>query len=240
MIGNIWLYSTLTIATIFSASVAYKAYSDIQEAKDIQQSFEIISQIKQRVAKEYNKSPEDVTRDEVIAYLPKGPNWEKVLLVSRSSGNTLINSDALLNADGEFELDEDEKVKLLALNAKLKEYGIEQTQETSSNKVTFKMGMQEKNFSYKDNVIAEKVTKTIEILYLNKNSLDTEFTKIIQNNTPYNYIYHDLKKTDTEKPSTSEVKLRKEVYFKKRIKQRLISSKNSRDIEIYDLIKDKL
>ena len=69
MIGNIWLSSALIIIAIFSSSALYKSYSDIQEAKQIQENYEIISNIKTLLAKQYNKNPEDVTRDEIIAHL---------------------------------------------------------------------------------------------------------------------------------------------------------------------------
>lgn len=119
MIGNIWLSSALIITAIFSSSALYKSYSDIQEAKQIQENYEIISNIKTLLAKQYNKNPEDVTRDEIIAHLPSGGNWEKILLLDRNESSTLANKE-LINDEGKFEISEDQKLKLLALKAKLK------------------------------------------------------------------------------------------------------------------------
>ena len=69
MLGNIWLSSALIVTAIFSASAMYKSYSDLQETRQIQENYEIISNIKTLLAKQYNKNPEDVTRDEIIAHL---------------------------------------------------------------------------------------------------------------------------------------------------------------------------
>ena len=120
MLGNIWLSSALIVTVIFSAGAMYKSYSDIQEAKQIQEHYEIISEIKTLLAKQYNKNPQDITRDEIIAHLPKGGNWEKVLLLDRQKDSNLSNK-ALVNEDGKIEISEDEKLKLLALKAKLKD-----------------------------------------------------------------------------------------------------------------------
>lgn len=50
MLGNIWLSSALIVTAIFSASAIYKSYSDIQEAKQIQEHYQIISEIKTLLA----------------------------------------------------------------------------------------------------------------------------------------------------------------------------------------------
>ena len=93
MLGNIWLSSALIVTAIFSISAMYKSYSDIQEAKQIQEHYEIISEIKTLIAKQYNKNPLDITRDEIIANLPKGENWEKVLLLDRDKSSNLSNKE---------------------------------------------------------------------------------------------------------------------------------------------------
>lgn len=91
MLGNIWLSSALIVTAIFSVGAMYKSYSDIQEAKQVQEHYEIISEIKTLLAKQYNKNPQDITRDEIIAHLPKGGNWEKVLLLDRQKDSNLSN-----------------------------------------------------------------------------------------------------------------------------------------------------
>ena len=118
MLGNIWLSSALIVTAIFSAGAMYKSYSDIQEAKQIQEHYEIISDIKTLLSKQYNKNPQDITRDEIIAHLPKGENWEKVLLLDRNKDSNLTNKE-LVNEDGKFELSENEKLKILALKARI-------------------------------------------------------------------------------------------------------------------------
>ena len=119
MFGNIWLSSALIVTAIFSASAMYKSYSDVQEAKQIQENYEIISEIKTLLSKQYNKNPQDITRDEIIVHLPKGENWEKVLLLDRNKSSNLTNKE-LVYISGNGELSQDEKLKLLALKAKLK------------------------------------------------------------------------------------------------------------------------
>ena len=103
MIGNIWLSSALIITAIFSSSALYKSYSDMQEAKQIQENYEIISDIKTLIAKQYNKNPEEITRDEIIAHLPRGGNWEKVLLLDRNKESNLPNKE-LVNEEGKLEI----------------------------------------------------------------------------------------------------------------------------------------
>ncbi|MDZ7818138.1 MAG: hypothetical protein U5K55_05785 [Aliarcobacter sp.] len=93
MLGNIWLSSVLIVTAIFSAGAMYKSYSDIQEAKQIKENYEIVSDIKILLSKQYNKNPEDITRDEIIAHLPRGGNWEKVLLLDRNKDSNLSNKE---------------------------------------------------------------------------------------------------------------------------------------------------
>ena len=95
MLGNIWLSSALIVTAIFSGSAFYKSYIDIQEAKQIQENYEIISEIKTLLAIQYNKNPDKITRDEIIAHLPRGGNWEKVLLLDRQEGSNLSNKASI-------------------------------------------------------------------------------------------------------------------------------------------------
>ena len=165
MIGNIWLSSALIITAIFSSSALYKSYSDIQEAKQIQENYEIISNIKTLLAKQYNKNPEDVTRDEIIAHLPSGGNWEKILLLDRNESSTLANKE-LVNDEGKFEISEDQKLKLLALKAKLKNITDVSSisADTSTKKYTFEAGDIEKNRVLLDNDLEKSITKAIFFL----------------------------------------------------------------------------
>ena len=128
MLGNIWLSLAFIITLVSSTGFIYKSYSDIQEAKDIKEHYEIISDIKTLIAKQYNKNPEDITRDEIIAHLPKGENWGKILYLDRNKNTDLPNDEALddengkilISENGKILISKDEKLKLLALKSKLK------------------------------------------------------------------------------------------------------------------------
>lgn len=239
MLGNIWLTSAFVVTTIFSASVAYKSYSDIQDAKHIQESFEIILEVKEAIAKQYGKNQEDITRDEIIAYLPKGPNWEKVLLTSRYTKDSM-DTNALLDENGDFILDENDKIKLLALKAKIKKYGLENSMLNENGKNKFSISSINQSSLNEDEIISKKIDKTIEIMYLKKDTVLREFDLIIDKQTPYDAIYHNMKKSSEISVTPTLMKQRKKEYFKKRIKEKLLLSKNSKDMSLYNILKDKL
>ena len=246
MIGNIWISSALVVTAIFSASAIYKSYSDIKEAKQIQEHYEIISDIKILLAKQYNKNPQDITRDEIIAHLPKGANWEKVLLVNRNSDSSL-SSDELVTISGDFILDEDQKIKLLALKAKLKNLTDVNSLSSSDGNITFEVINQDKNFIYKDTKISNQLKKTIEILDIKRVDIlanSAVFTTIIEDYTPYEDIYQNLR-TDAEIASDTilsdeQIKIRKRAFFRAKIEDALKNSKNSKDIQLYNSIKGLL
>ncbi len=156
MFGNIWLSSALVVTAIFSASALYNSYSDIQEAKQIQEHYEIISEIKTLLAKQYNKNPQDITRDEIIAHLPKGENWEKVLLLDRNKDSNWTNKK-LLKEDGQIEIIADEKLKVSALKAVSNNNSMTLT----NNKYTFTVGENNKNEIIKDIQIQNAIKKAI-------------------------------------------------------------------------------
>ena len=240
MIGNLWVSSAVAITVIFSASVAYKSYQDIQNAKNIQQSFEIITEIKELIAKQYSKDPSQITRDEIIAFLPKGKNWEQVLLNNRRSGS--IHKDVLLDEEGNFVLNEEEKIKLLALRAKLKEYGMQSNTTSNGNVIKFDIEMTDKNISYKDTAFQRSIDKTIELISLSIQEGDTtnSIISMIENRTPYENIYQNMKESTDEDLTQTQINERKKDYFKSRIKEQLLSSRNSRDMKIYNTLKDEL
>ena len=120
MIGNIFISSALVVVVIFSTGALFKSLSDIKEAKEIQEHYEIVKDIKTLLAKQYNINIEDVTRDDIIAYLPKGGNWEKVLLLDRQKNSNLSNKE-FIDKNANITISIDEKIKLLALKAKLKD-----------------------------------------------------------------------------------------------------------------------
>ncbi|MDY3205202.1 MAG: hypothetical protein RBR70_09040 [Arcobacter sp.] len=241
MLGNIWLSSALIVTAIFSAGAMYKSYSDIQEAKQIQEHYEIISEIKTLIAKQYNKEPNKITRDEIIAHLPKGENWEKVLLLNRDKSSNLSNKE-LVNETGNFEISEDEKLKLLALKAKLKDVIDVNSIEAVDKKYTFEVGKVEKNRVSKDIEIENSLNRAIhflgtEILYSNKSASETMDKLLADENKfiPYDDIYQDFEITDV-----GELKTKKQKYFKSKIKDRLYKNENAFETRLYKELKDLL
>ena len=241
MLGNIWLSSALIVIAIFSAGAMYKSYSDIQEAKQIQQHYEIISEIKTLLAIQYNKDPDKITRDEIIAHLPKGENWEKILLLDRNSNSDLSNKE-FINKDGKIEISEDEKLKLLALKAKLKDITNTNNISPVNGKYTFEIGQKEKNTLVKDTNIEKSLNNAIhalstDILYATNPDKSTILENVIKEFTPYDEMYQDFR-TDSEIGSnttlTEEInKERKQNYFKAKIKEKLYKNESSVETRLY-------
>ncbi|QKF76237.1 hypothetical protein [Arcobacter defluvii] len=234
MFGNIWLSSALIVTAIFSASAMYKSYSDIQEAKQIQEHYEIISEIKTLIAKQYNKNPQDITRDEIIANLPKGENWEKVLLLDRDKSSNLSNKE-LVNNDGDIVINESEKLKLLALKAKLKDIIDVNSISATNNKYTFEVGQQNKNSVIKDIDIEDSITKAIDalakdILYSTTTNKETVVNDVVDEFIPNDKLYFLEDSTEVEKKN----------YFKSKIKERLYKNENSLETRLYKELKDVL
>ena len=246
MFGNIWLSSTLVVTAIFSASALYNSYSNVQEAKQIQQNYEIISEIKTLLAKQYNKNPQDITRDEIIANLPKGENWEKVLLLDRNKDSNLSNKE-LVNSNGDFELSQDEKLKLLALKAKLKNITDVNAITPTSGKYTFAVGENNKNQIISDTEIEKSVNRAIhflemEILYSGQSVSDTMIKLMADTNKfiPYDQMYQDFKTTSETSITADELKLRKQTYFKSKIKAKLYLNETAIETKLYEKLKDVL
>ena len=248
MLGNIWLSSILIVTAIFSAGALYKSFSDIQEAKQIQENYEIISEIKTLLAKQYNKNPQDVTRDEIIAHLPSGGNWEKVLLLDRNESSNLSNKE-LVNEDGNFEISEDEKLKLLALKSKLKNIidTSSMTADSTTKKYTFESGDLEKNVVLNDIEIEKSIDRAIhflavEILYSSETVSNT-ITKLeadANNFIPYENMYQDFKKVSESTLNDDDLKERKQIYFKSKIKEKLLKNETAIETRLYLLLKDEL
>ena len=248
MLGNIWLLSVIIVTAIFSASAMYKSYSDIQAAKQIQEDYQIIFEIKTLLAKQYNKNPQDITRDEIIANLPKGKNWEKVLLVDRNESSNLTNK-ALVNSDGDFVISQDEKLKLLALKAKLKNITNVSniTADSTTKKYTFNVGENNKNAVLNDPIIEESINRAIsflgvEILYSSKTVTETMIKLLADENNfiPYSSMYQDFKKTGETSISDSVLKARKQAYFKSKIKEKLYLNETPIETKLYSQLKDVL
>ena len=248
MLGNIWLSSALIIVAIYSASSVYKSYTDTQEAKQIQENYKIISDIKTLLANQYNKNPDEVTRDEIMMHLPSGGNWEKVLLLNRNRDSNL-EDDALVDVDGNFVLNESEQLKLFALRAKLKNLSYTSTEEidVKTKDHTFQVGMSEKNIIKKNESIDKSVEKAIEHLsvdILYGGSIETPaviLEETLTNYTPYSDVYQDMKKdSDTSDLTDEEVIERQKDYFKEKIEEKLILNENAMETKLYYLLKDEL
>lgn len=252
MLGNIWLSSALIVTAIFSASAMYKSYSDVQEAKQIQENYEIISEIKTLLAKQYNKNPQDITRDEIIVHLPKGENWEKVLLLDRNKDSNLTNKE-LVNSNGDFEISQDEKLKLLALKAKLKNITDVSTitADSTTKKYTFNVGENNKNLVLNDSEIEKSVDKAIhfleiEILYSNKTVSETVDKLLADENNfiPYDKMYQDFRTPAQVSSNTvlsdGTLKDLKKAYFKSKIKNKLYLNETAIETKLYYQLKDVL
>lgn len=247
MFGNIWLSSALIVTAIFSASAIYKSYSDIQAAKQIQESYQIISDIKTLLAKQYNKNPQDITRDEIIASLPSAGNWEKILLTDRNDSSGLANK-ALINEDGNLVLNENERIKLLALRAKLKNITDTNSITAVNNTLTFEVGKLEENSIEKDKEIERNIELAInylvdKLLYdsaVTSSTITTEISSAVALYLPESDIYQDLKTSVDEAISDTELLSRKKTYFQNRIKDELSSSNDTIKTKLYNLIKEQI
>lgn len=240
MFANIWLTSALLVIAIFSASAIYKSYSDLQDAKLIQESFQIISEIKTNLAEQYNKNPQDITRDEIIAYLPKDGNWEKLLLLDRNNDSTL-SKDELINEAGQIIINKDEKIKLLAIKAKLKDTLNTSSVSMNSGKYTFEVGFN-KNMKENDKFIEESLNKTIyyitqKAIYGNTVIDATSLSNIIDIFIPLEAIYQDLTNIGE---STDSLDTKKKKLFQSLLKARLEENRNTQESKLYILLKDLL
>lgn len=231
MIGNIFISSTIILTLMLFSSAMYKSYSEVQEAKQIQEQYEIIKDIKRLLSKQYNINPEDITRDEIIALLPT--NWNGVLKSDRK--NISFDSQVdLLDEKANIILDEKDKIKLLALRAKLKNISTNNGT-LKNNKYIFEVGNEEKNFVNNTQVIEKSITKAINYLYY-KLKLSTNTQSDIEINTlniftPFNYIYADFtNKTQNEitniKKDIFKEMLKKQIKKESNIEERILNEKN--------------
>jgi uncharacterized protein YlxP (DUF503 family) len=242
MIGNIFISSALVVVVIFSTGALFKSLSDIKEAKEIQEHYEIVKDIKTLLAKQYNINIEDITRDDIIAYLPKGGNWEKVLLLDRQKNSNLSNKE-FIDKNANIEISEDEKLKLLALRAKLKDTININDSNLENKKYKITIGTNAQNIISQDKDFEDRLNKAInylasEILYSNKDITDT-LEKVFNDIDPdknenkegfFNYKNIYLEDTDEKK----------KLYIKEKLKQRLEQNQNSIETRLYGELKKQL
>ena len=242
MIGNIFISSALVVVVIFSTGALFKSLSDIKEAKEIQEHYEIVKDIKTLLAKQYNINIEDITRDDIIAYLPKGGSWEKVLLLDRQKNSNLSNKE-FIDKNANIEISEDEKLKLLALRAKLKDTININDSNLENKKYKITIGTNAQNIISQDKDFEDRLNKAInylasEILYSNKDITDT-LEKVFNDINPdknenkegfFNYKNIYLEDTDEKK----------KLYIKEKLKQRLEQNQNSIETRLYGELKKQL
>ena len=242
MIGNIFISSALVVVVIFSTGALFKSLSDIKEAKEIQEHYEIVKDIKTLLAKQYNINIKDITRDDIIAYLPKGGNWEKVLLLDRQKNSNLSNKE-FIDKNANIEISEDEKLKLLALRAKLKDTININDSNLENKKYKITIGTNAQNIISQDKDFEDRLNKAInylasEILYSNKDITDT-LEKVFNDIDPdknenkegfFNYKNIYLEDTDEKK----------KLYIKEKLKQRLEQNQNSIETRLYGELKKQL
>ena len=244
MIRNIFISSAHVVVVIFSTGALFKSLSDIKEVKEIQEHYEIVKDIKTLLAKQYNKNIEEITRDDIIANLPQGGNWEKVLLLDRNKSSKLSNQDKeFINKDANIEISEDEKLKLLALRAKLKDTININDSNLENKKYKITIGTNAQNIISQDKDFEDRLNKAInylasEILYSNKDITDT-LEKIFNDIDPdknenkegfFNYKNIYLEDTDEKK----------KLYIKEKLKQRLEQNQNSIETRLYGELKKQL
>lgn len=234
MLGNIWISSALAVVTIFSAGALWKSLSDIKEAKQIQEHYEIIKEIKAQIALKYNINPENISRDDIIAYLPKGENWEKILLLDRNKDSN-IKSKEFINQQGNIIISEDEKLKLLALKAKLKDI-VNLNNNTPTNGIyTFKIEKEEKNIYSKEEKLNKDIERAINFLY---QEIIINDSSILLDNILENKVFFDYDNINNNLGLKSDDE--KKAYLKKRIFSELLKDNNSLKTNLYEKLKDIL
>lgn len=258
MLGKILISSALIVSLMFVASQIENSKYTIKEAKDIQEHYEIIKEIKTLIAKRYNIDPENITRDDIIAHLPKGENWEKILLLDRQKDSNLSNKE-FINSEANIVLNSDEKIKILALKAKLK--GLMEQQEVNKNNnngnFEFKVAADKKNLVSNDKIFNDSLSRAInylsnEILYgdgsKTTNSVLSSFKTKLDDFINYESIYLeflvevDTSITDTkelENASKEALKKRKQEYFWEKLIERLSKFNNSVETRLYNELKDE-
>lgn len=242
MLGNIWISSALVVIAIFSTGAIYKSYSDIKEAKQIQEHYEIVKYIKTKIALQYNLNPDEITRDDIIAHLPKGENWEKILLLDRDKSSNISNKE-LINAEGNITISADERLKVLALRAKL----LDNSQiEKDGEEYNIKVGIDEKNSVKYDKDIEKSIDIIINVLAQNilytSNPDKTQNTinSTIKGLIPYDKLYFTFLK-DNETSISDTIKQERQLeFFKKKIKERLYKNESSIETKLYKELENLL
>lgn len=241
MIGNIFISSALVVVVIFSTGALFKSLSDIKEAKEIQEHYEIVKDIKTLLAKQYNINIEDITRDDIIGYLPQGENWEKVLLLDRRKDSKLGSNKDFINEEANIIISKDEKLKLLALKAKLKD--IQNTNELTEkdNKIEVIIGKEGQNIYSKQQKLDDSIKIAINFLFqeivYKSGDLKTKLDEALKDKVFFDYslIEYDFETTDT-----TELAAKRKVYLKQKIKDELLKNNNTINSSLYEKLESSL
>ena len=241
MIGNIFISSALVVVVIFSTGALFKSLSDIKEAKEIQEHYEIVKDIKTLLAKQYNINIEDITRDDIIAYLPKGGNWEKVLLLDRRKDSKLGSDKDFINEKANITIIKDEKLKLLALKAKLKD--IQNTNELTEkdNKIEVIIGKEAQNIYSKQQKLDDSIKIAINFLFQEivhkSGDITTKLNEALTDKAFFDYskIEYDFETTDA-----IELAAKRKVYLKQKIKDELLKNNNTINSSLYEKLESSL
>jgi hypothetical protein len=210
----------------------------------MQENYEIISDIKSLLAKQYNRKTKDIIRKEIIMHLPNGENWEKVLLLNRNESSTetvnAIDTDSLMNVDGKIVLNENEKIKLFALKLKLNNISDISTVTVTDAKYKFNIGNVKKNIIQKDESIRKNLKFAIEclsnnLLYSSPQTISVALSNCVTTYMPEDDIYQTL-----NTGSESEKLQAKKDYFKDRIKSILLEQNSAIETKLYSQLKDSL
>lgn len=227
MLGNIWISSALVITSIFTLFMVSKSYYDLKDAKEIQQSYELISQIKNNISSQYEKDLSEINKDEVLSFLPKNGVWENSILID--------NEKELLNDDGNLIINTDDKIKVFALESKLSNLNtLNNVQESNGEKV---YTITKQTFHKRDEQIKKEVLNLIESLSyvtITESLLDELILDI-----PSNLLRYQLLSED-ENLTQEEFETKKKLYIKKLLKEKLENSTNLRDYQTYENCKDFL
>lgn len=244
MIGKILISSALIVSLMFIASQIESSKSNIKEAKQIQEHYEIIKDIKTQIALRYNINPENITRDDIIAHLPKGENWEKVLLLDREKSSSLKNKE-FVNSSANIVINKDEKLKLLALKAKLKDI-------VDTNKLT----LEDENYTLevakdiddgflKDEKLKKDINIAINFLYQEiviskpdaKTSLELVLELVLKDKSDGGFFFdYSNINYDFGKMANMELKIKQKEYLKQKIKDELLKSKDAKYSTLFEKI----
>lgn len=232
IINKIFFSSIILVLSLFAAFVSYEMYSKVKEAKFVQKNFELISKLKNKISTEYNLPLEEISRDDIIANLPNGTQWEKTLLLNSDSSSTLENS-SFVTQEGSFEVEKKEKLKVLALEAVSFSNEIKTS---DSSKYIFKPQELNNNTEYKNRQFIRVIKETIENIYISAPKNLAVYEELINSQVAKTNIYKDLSGIDT----TSSTLTKKALYFSRSLVSSLKNEKSIKNAKVYNLIKDYL